>query len=392
MVGGATPDASGAGAILSLRKLNCIRRLDPAAGLAVVEAGVILQMLHEAAAAEGRRFPLTLGARGSATIGGLIATNAGGTQVLRFGPMRDLVLGVEAVLPNGEVYNGLTPLKKDNRGYDLDQLLIGSEGTLGVITAATLKLPPAAIDVATAWLAVPSPGAALALLRGFEQASGEAIESFELIPERALTLVLKHIAGTRRPVEARGPWHVLIDFVGPNARERLEALLGDRLTAGAITDALVSRSEAEAAALWRIRDAISEAERNEGPTLAHDISVAVDAMPAFMEAARQAVEARFVGVTASAFGHLGDGNVHFHVSAPPGASSDWRARHGQEISQFVYDLVTQAGGSISAEHGIGQMKRAELARLAEPARLNALRAIKAALDPLCIMNPGKLIP
>lgn len=396
MVGGATPPADGSAVILSLRRMNRIRAIDPAAKLAVAEAGVILQTLHEAAEAQALRFPLTLGARGSATIGGLASTNAGGTQVLRFGTMRALVAGLEAVLPDGSVYDGLAALKKDNRGYDLTQLLVGAEGTLGIITAATLRLVPAVHDRATGWLAVESPSDALQALRAMEARSGNAIESFELVPKIAMDLVLKHIPGTRPPLAGAHPWLVLVDYVAPlgetPAQAALEELLQGVLAAGLAQDAVIATSEAQAEAFWRLRDSISEAERAEGPTMAHDISVPVDTMPTFMLDAAAKVEAAFPGVHASAFGHLGDGNVHFHVNAPAGVdAARWRSEVGEPASHMVYDLVVAAGGSISAEHGIGQMKQAELARLSSPARMAALRAIKAGLDPNGLMNPGKLL-
>ena len=395
MVGGATPSADGSALILSLRRMNRIRSIEPQAGLAVVEAGVILANLHDAAEAQGMRFPLTLGARGSATIGGLVSTNAGGTQVLRFGTMRSLVAGVEAVLPDGSRHDGLAALKKDNRGYDLDHLLVGAEGTLGVVTAATLRLVPVLADRATGWLGVESPKVALKLLRAMESWSGTAIESFELVPKLALDLVLKHIPGTRPPLEGPHPWLILVDFVAVTpgaAKPAIESLMQDALAAGLAQDAVVAANEAQAEAFWRLRDSISEAERAEGPTMAHDISVPVDAMPDFMESASARVEATFPGVHCSAFGHLGDGNVHFHVNAPAGVDADrWRTGIGEAASHMVYDLVVAAGGSISAEHGIGQMKLAELERLSPPARMAALRAIKRAFDPHELMNPGKLV-
>ena len=392
MVGGATPPPDGSALILSTRRLNRIRSIDPAARLAVAEAGVILATLHAAAEVQGMRFPLTLGARGSATIGGLASTNAGGTQVLRFGTMRALVAGIEAVLPDGTLYDGLSPLKKDNRGYDLKELLVGAEGTLGVITAATLRLVPVAKDVATGWIGVASPADALKILRVMETRSGDAIESFELVPKLALDLVLKHIPGTRAPLTGPHPWLVLVDYAGDDARASLEELLAGVLAMDLADDAVVAASEAQATAFWRLRDSISEAERAEGPTMAHDISVAVDAMPDFMIRAAKLVEAAFPGVKATGFGHLGDGNVHFHVNAPAGIDADrWRREIGEPASHMVYDLVTEAGGSISAEHGIGQMKRAELERLSSPARMGALRAIKRAFDPGELMNPGKLV-
>ncbi len=398
MVGGATPDARGDAIILSTRRMNAIRSLDAQANIVVAEAGVILANLHDAARAQGRRFPLTLGARGSATIGGLVSTNAGGTQVLRFGTMRKLVLGVEAVLPDGQIYEGLAALKKDNRGYDLTQLLVAAEGTLGVVTAASLRLVPDILDRAVGWIGVESPEAALSLLQRLEAESGEAIESFELVPDGSLQLVLQHIPGTRAPLGGAHPWHVLVEYVRTNAAAvapevALEALLATALEAGLCQDAALAVSEVQADAFWKLRDSISEAERAHGPAMQHDISVAVEDMPRFIREASLAVERAFPGVSVNAYGHLGDGNVHFHVRAPAGVNGpEWRLSTGKAASHMVYDLVTAAGGSISAEHGIGQMKRDELGRLSSPARLTALRAIKSALDPKGIMNPGKLIP
>ena len=396
MVGGATPPAEGGALLLSLRRLNRIRSIDAEAGFAICEAGVILADLHDSALAMGRRFPLTLGAKGSATIGGLVSTNAGGTQVLRFGTMRGLVQGVEAVLPDGSFYEGLTPLKKDNRGYNLAQLLIGAEGTLGIVTAASLKLVPAIGDRVVAWAGCDSPQTALRLLRHLETVTGEAIESFELVPASALDLVLAHIADTRRPLADPAPWNVLIEAVSPMASPSPEKALYEGLRSalelGLVSDATIASNESQAGALWRLRDSISEAEKKDGPATKHDISVAVADMPKFMVDATAEVERRFPGVRVIAFGHLGDGNVHFNVRAPDDTGPAWLDGEGETVSRFVYDLVTEAGGSISAEHGIGQMKLAELGRLGEPARLNALRAIKKALDPAGIMNPGKLVP
>jgi FAD/FMN-containing dehydrogenase len=393
MVGGAVPDGTGSALILSLRRMNRVRRLDPEAGLAVAEAGVILSDLHDIARAEGERFPLSLGAKGSATIGGLCSTNAGGTQVLRFGTMRSLVLGLEAVLPDGSILDSLAPLKKDNRGPDLKQLLIGAEGTLGVITAATLRLVPVPDETSTAWVGTDSPQSALTLLRRLERA-GLAVESFELIPADSLNLVLHHIPGTRAPLEPASPWNALVEVTGgAGVRGQLETALGDALEAGLATDGVLAASEAQATAFWRIRDSISEAERASGPAVQHDISVPVAGMPDFMVSAAAEVERAFPGTSASAFGHLGDGNVHFHVRAPAGAHPErWDAENSKPISAFVYDRVIAAGGSISAEHGIGQMKLDTFARVTDRARLNALRALKAAFDPLGIMNPGKLVP
>jgi FAD/FMN-containing dehydrogenase len=395
MAAGATPPADGGAILLSLRRMNRIRSISAENRVAVAEAGVVLQTLHHAANEAGMRFPLTLGARGSCTIGGLTSTNAGGTQVLKFGTMRALIAGVEAVLPDGSVHSGLSGLKKDNRGYSLDQLLIGAEGTLGVVTAVALKLVPAIAARAVAWAAVDSPARALDLLR-FLEARTTSIEGFELVPEDSLGLVLKHVPGTRSPLTADHPWHVLVEATTADAQHdiaaELQALLGAALEQGIVRDAAIAASEAQAEAFWKLRDSISEAERAEGPTLAHDISVPVAAMPEFLVRAAAEVERAFPGVVASGFGHLGDGNIHFHVRSNGRAAADWYDAEGEAITRLVDDLVTAAGGSISAEHGIGQLKRAELARLAPPGDLAAQRAIKQALDPLGIMNPGKLVP
>ncbi len=396
MVGGATPDESGEALLLSLRRMNRIRALDPAAGLAICEAGVILADLHEAALAAGCRFPLSLGAKGSATIGGLVSTNAGGTQVLRFGTMRSLVLGIEAVLPDGSLFDGLAALRKDNRGYSLGQLLIGAEGTLGIVTAASLKLVPALGARAVAWAGVETPEAALRLLQLLEGALGDAVEGFELVPDDVLGLVLAHILGTRAPLAAPHPWHVLIEAGVPEGlpdpEKALFEALRSALETGLVADATIAASEAQAEAFWRLRDSIAEAEKKDGPAAKHDISVAVADMPRFLVEAGGQVERRFPGCRVSAFGHLGDGNIHFNVRAPEGAGTDWIAAEAPAISAFVHDLVTAAGGSISAEHGIGQLKLAEFARLGGTTRLEAMRAIKRALDPAGIMNPGKLVP
>ena len=394
MVAGATPPQDGSALLLSLRRMNRIRSVDADAGVAIAEAGVILANLHAAAEKADRRFPLTLGARGSCTVGGLTATNAGGTQVLRFGTMRSLVLGVEAVLADGSVHDGLSGLKKDNRGYSLDQLLVGSEGTLGIITASALRLAPAISGRAVAWLGLATPADALAVLHELERGTSH-VEGFEIVPSDSLALVLKHIPGTRAPLEGEHGWHVLVELTDDGSLDEapealLARLLAPLIDRGLVADAAIASSEAQAEAFWRIRDSISEAERNDGPTLAHDISVPVGDMPSFMVDAAREVEGAFPGTIASGFGHLGDGNVHFHVRARKAAAPDWYEDQAQAITRLVHDLVTAAGGSISAEHGIGQMKRDELARLA-PDRVAALKAIKQALDPKGIMNPGKLV-
>ena len=395
MVGGATPSADGSALILSLRRMTGIRSIDPAAKRAVAEAGVVLQAMHEAVLEQGMRFPLTLGAKGSATIGGLVSTNAGGTQVLCFGSMRALVDGIEAVLPDGTIHDGLSGLKKDNRGYSLDQLLVGAEGTLGIVTAARLKLFPALHSRAVAWLGLASPQKALDTLR-VVQAETDRIEGFEILPRESLEAVIEHMPGTRAPLDSRHQWHALVEATADSADaeppgELLTRLLAPLVERGQVENATISATEAQAEAFWRIRDSLSEAERAVfGPATQYDISVAVEDMPLFMAEAAAEVERAFPGTSASGFGHLGDGNIHFHVRAGTRGGADWLEREGPAVSRLVHDLVTAAGGSISAEHGIGVMKKDELERLS-PERVRALRAIKAALDPKGLMNPGKLV-
>ncbi len=417
MAGGATPDKSGAALLLSLRRMNAIRVLDAENRTVTAEAGVILQTLHEAAEREGLRFALTLGGKGSATIGGLVSTNAGGTQVLRHGSMRALVLGLEAVMADGAVFEALVPLKKDNRGFDLKQVLIGSEGTLGIVTAATLKLQPRVAGRAVLWAGLSSLQAARSLLLHAQNHAGAALEGFEVLPHHSLQAVLAYRPGTRAPLAQEHAWYALIELVTESDAESdtesdaesdtgeqypdevaalAEALLASAFAAGLIADATIAASETQAEALWALRDTIAPAERALGPAVQHDISVPTPAMPDFVDAAVRLIEAAWPGTRAIGFGHLGDGNIHFHVIAPPeiAMSADpetWQAGDGKEISRQVHDLVTQWGGSISAEHGIGQLKRDELARLGDPVALALLRQIKQALDPEGILNPGKLI-
>ncbi|QTD57591.1 FAD-binding oxidoreductase [Parasphingorhabdus cellanae] len=399
MVGGATPDSKGQSVLLSLRRMNRIREISAGSQLTVCDAGVILQNLHAALDEHGQRFPLTLGGKGSATIGGLVSTNAGGTQVLRHGTMRALVAGLEAVLPDGSIYDGLAPLKKDNRGYDLKQLLVGGEGTLGIVTAATLKTVPALIDRCVAWAGVSSPQAAYKLFQFLNARESQSLEGFEIIPKSCLDAVLTHIPDTRAPLEPAAPWNVLIEIIRDQSdsidpRELTESLLAKAMDKGLISDAAIAANESQAEAFWKIRDSISEAERADGPALQHDISVPVAQMADFITEAGAKIEARFPGTEVAAFGHMGDGNVHFHVKAPPGTSGpqDWMSQSAQVISPMVHDLVIASNGSISAEHGIGQTKRDELGRLSSDARMLTLRAIKTAIDPKNIMNPGKLVP
>jgi FAD/FMN-containing dehydrogenase len=397
MSGGATPDESGQAILLSLRRMNAFRAFDVAAREVVCDAGVILQTLHEAAQAEALRFPLTLGGKGSATVGGLIATNAGGTQVLRHGSMRAQVLGIEAVLADGSIFDALVPLKKDNRGFDLKQLLIGSEGTLGIVTAATLRLVPALADRVVLWAGLADIRDARKLLLHVQGQAADALEGFEVLPDHSLRAVLAHTPGTRSPLAGSHAWYALIELATDSATaaalpDLAQGLLESAFEAGLVEDATISANEAQAEAFWTLRDEIAPAERAIGPAMQHDISVPVATMADFVAEAVPQVEAHFPGTTAVAFGHLGDGNVHFHALAPAGAvRGAWEADEGKKISQFVHDLVTRWNGSISAEHGIGQMKVAELARLGDPVHLKMMRAVKQALDPLGLLNPGKLV-
>ena len=398
MVGGATPDEGGDSIILSLRRMNRIRNISAGDQLAVCDAGVILQNFHEALAEHGQRFPLTLGGKGSATIGGLVSTNAGGTQVLRHGTMRALVAGIEAVLPDGSIYDSLSALKKDNRGYDLKQLLIGGEGTLGIVTGATLKTVSALIDRCVAWVGVSSPQTAYTLFKFLNERESRSLEGFEIIPATCLQSVLEHIPDTRSPLAKPSRWNVLLEIVrdqvdAKDPRQITEDLLQQALERELLEDATLATSETQAEDFWKIRDSIAEAERAAGPALQHDISVPVSKMADFITDASPKIESMFPGTKVAAFGHMGDGNVHFHVKAPGDVNpSEWVQEYSLKITPVVHDLVVEACGSISAEHGIGQSKRAEIGRLSDAAQLLTLVSIKSALDPKNIMNPGKLVP
>lgn len=395
LCGASVPEPDGGTVLLSLQRLARIRGVDPADDSLVAEAGVTLQAVHEAAQAAGRSFPLSLAAKGSATVGGLVSTNAGGVQVLRWGAMRAQVLGLEAVLPDGTRLDQLSGLRKDNTGYDIKQLLIGAEGTLGIVTAASLRLAPRPEVVATAFVALPDAEAALALLARLRRDTGGAVDSFELMPRLGLDLVLRHIPGARDPLAASHPWYVLVEATSSRAGDPLadvlEAGLAEAVAAGEVADAVVAASDAQRAALWALREDLPEAERRDGAALKHDISVPVTRMPRFLVDATRRVESGWPGTSVLAFGHLGDGNVHFNVRPPAGVAFADFAESAASLTPFVNDLVVAAGGSISAEHGIGTLKRGELARLGDPGKLAAMRAIKAALDPHGIMNPGKLL-
>src|SRR5665213_1573542 len=390
LVGGQIPQGE---ILLSTERLTRVRDVDSLDDVLEVEAGVTLAGTHEAALAAGRRFPLSLAPEGSATIGGLISTNAGGTAVLRYGTMRNLVLGIEAVLPNGEVWNGLKRLRKDNTGYDLKQLLIGAEGTLGVVTAAALKLQPLLASRAVAFVGVASPADAIALLNGAKARTGGAVEAFELIGALGVELALAHLPGARAPLQTRPPWYVLIEIAGAVAGEAeagLERLLAGALEDGLIADAAVAQSEAQARAFWALREGQSAAQKSEGPAWKHDISVPISAIAEFLGEAGRRLAARFPGARIDAFGHVGDGNIHYDVLGPAAGDPEAHAAGRDAGARIVHDLVHALGGSISAEHGLGTMKTAEALAYKSPVEVAAQRAIRGALDPGRIMNPRVL--
>ncbi|NQD80048.1 FAD-binding oxidoreductase [Pseudomonas sp. CrR14] len=395
LCGGSIPDASGDQVVLSLTRMTQIRQVDPGNETITVEAGVILQRLQEAAAEAGRLFPLSLGAEGSCTVGGNLATNAGGTAVLRYGNMRDLTLGVEVVLPDGRIWNGLRGLRKDNTGYDLKQLFIGSEGTLGIITAAVLKLYPAVRSRTTAWVALPSTQAAVDLIGRMRGLCGDRLTGFELMSRQSVEFVLRHVAGCNDPFAEVHPWYVLIELsdtlLDAPLNEMLENGLGEAFEQGEALDAVVAGNETQVAALWKMREGISEAQNHEGPSLKHDISVPVSSIPAFIETADQQLQAAFPGVRIVAYGHVGDGNLHYNISKPVGSEDAPFKAQAEAIMHVIYDVTRAFAGSISAEHGLGQAKREAARRYKDPLELELMRTLKQALDPAGLMNPGKLL-
>jgi FAD/FMN-containing dehydrogenase len=395
LVGGSVPDGSGTQVVLSLERMNRIRALDPANLTVTVEAGCVLQTLQEAAEAQGLLFPLSLAAEGSCTIGGNLASNAGGTQVLRYGNARELCLGLEVVTAQGEVWNGLAGLRKDNTGYDLRDLLIGSEGTLGIITAATLKLYPQPAAVMTALATAPTLAAAVGLLQLAQGRLGAGLTGFEVMNDVSLGLVRKHFAQLRQPLPA-STWTVLLEQSDTeseaHARALFESLLETALTDELITDAAVAESLEQSHALWHLRESIPLAQAEEGLNVKHDIALPVSCIPAFVASTDAALQAAHPGVRLVNFGHLGDGNLHYNVQAPEGASGpEFLRTHEAAINTLVYDAVGAYGGSISAEHGIGALKRDELAARKSPVALGMMRAIKQALDPHGLMNPGRML-
>ena len=381
--------------LLSTKRLNRIRAVDKSGMTLSVEAGVTLAAVQQAASDAGLLFPLSLASEGSCTIGGNIATNAGGTHVLRYGMTRALVLGLEVVKADGTVLDLMRSLHKDNTGYDLKQLFIGSEGTLGVITAATLRLFPKPDVAVVAFAAVPSPAAAITLLNALQARTGGMLSAFELIPRVALEFVTRHIDGARDPLDASSLWYVLMEATGgrqANLAATFETALADAIQAGTATDAVVAASEAQAAALWKLRESISESQKREGASIKHDISVPVAAIPDFIARAVPQVLKLAPGARAVTFGHLGDGNLHFNFNSPRAGDDPAFLAQWDEIQQVVHDIVKDFGGSISAEHGIGAMKVATLPRYKSHEELDAMRAIKTVFDPKNILNPGKTVP
>jgi D-lactate dehydrogenase (cytochrome) len=397
LVGGAIPQSTPARpqVLVSARRLNAIRDLDPDNFTITAEAGCVLASVQAAAAGAGRLFPLSLGAEGSCQLGGNISTNAGGTAVLRFGNMRDLVLGLEVVLADGRVLDVLRSLRKDNTGYDLKQLFIGAEGTLGFITAATCKLFPQPRRIVTAWVTVPSPGAAIRLYAAAREQLGDDVTAFEFANQMTLDLVVRHIPGSRAPLDQSGPWHVLMEISTPRddqaLEEHVQQFLARMQESGLLSDGIVASSGAQREALWRLRHSMSEAQKKEGASIKHDISVPVSRMERFLEAATAAVAQRVPGVRVVAFGHLGDGNAHFNLTQPIGSDGTAFLARWDEISRQVHEIAIGLGGSFSAEHGIGALKVAELVHWRGGVPLEVMRAVKGALDPRGIMNPGKLL-
>lgn len=395
LVGGQVPSEPGGEIVICLSRLNRIRAIDDRSNTMVAEAGVVLEAARKAAANANRLFALSLASQGSCQIGGNLSSNAGGTQVLAYGNARELCLGLEVVLPTGEILDDLRELKKDNTGYDLKNLFIGAEGTLGIITAAVLKLHAKPKGRSVAWVGLKSPDAALQLFTQVLDSAGAMLTGFELIQRRALDFVLEQMPGAREPLDGQWPWYVLMELSSghsaADAHANAETVLGGAMEAGIARDVVLSQSLAQERLFWNLREAMSHAQRAQGGSIKHDISVPVAAVPAFIKRGDQLVEAIVPGARVVCFGHMGDGNLHYNVSQPVDADREAFLDQWEEVNAAVHDLVLEMGGSISAEHGIGQLKRRELARTAPPIALDLMRRIKRAFDPAGIMNPGKVI-
>lgn len=395
LVGGQMPDQSGEAIVLSLSRINKVRAIDAVNNTLTVDAGLTLAAAQEAAASADRIFPLSLASEGTCQIGGVLSTNAGGTQVLRYGNARDLVLGLEVVLANGDAWNGLSGLRKDNTGYDLKQLFLGSEGTLGIITGAVLKLFPRPHAVSTAFAAVPDVASAVALLRIADAVSGGQVSTFELIPRIGIEFVTRHLEGASDPLPDPVPWYVLIEMTAGTKAARLtevmEASLSEGFEQNLVSDAVIAQSEAQRTDFWRLRESLSDVQRAEGGSIKHDISVPVSRIADFIEAATKAVSERLPGIRPVPFGHIGDGNVHFNLSQPKDMDKEVFLDLWGEMNAIVHGIVREMGGSISAEHGVGKLKRDEIAATKSPVEMGMMRTLKNALDPKGILNPGKVV-
>ena len=391
LVGGQTPHHGEV--VISLRRLDKIREIDPASNTMTCEAGVVLQIAQARAAEVDRLFPLSLGAEGSCTIGGNLSTNAGGTAALAYGVAREMALGLEVVLADGRILNGLSKLKKDNTGYDLRNLFIGAEGTLGIITAATLKLFPKPRAVEAAYVGLKSPVEALKLLSISQNEAAGSLTSFELLADIAVDFSLRHGIDIRDPLTTKHPWYVLMELSSSrdDARDALEAILAKGMEEGIVNDAVIAANLSQRAGFWKLRDEMSAAQKPEGGSIKHDISVPVAAVPAFIEEANAAVVKLIPGSRPVPFGHLGDGNIHYNVSQPIGGNTADFMSRWHEVSEVVFAIVLRMGGSISAEHGIGVLKRDELPDVKDKVAIELMRGVKAMLDPLGIMNPGKVL-
>ncbi|HEY6644234.1 FAD-binding oxidoreductase [Povalibacter sp.] len=393
--GGATPSADGSQIVISLSRMRRVRAVDPLNYTMVVEAGCVLAQAQAAASEVGRLFPLSLGSEGSCQIGGNLSTNAGGTAVLRYGMMRDLVLGLEVVLPDGRILDSLSSLRKDNTGYDLRDLFIGAEGTLGIITAAVCKLFSRPASILTAILAIPEPAAAVKLLSRLRVASCDCVSTFELMPRLALDMVLKNISDTTDPFDTRYNWYVLLEIgsggYDTGLHESIEAELSKAMDEGLIANAALASSDAQREKFWRLRESIPEGQRREGASIKHDISVSSSELPRFIVEGSDAIQQIAPEARIVAYGHLGDGNLHFNASQPTQGDAASFEALAPRINRAVHDLVARYGGSFSAEHGIGQLKRGELQRYKNPVALSVMKSIKHALDPKGIMNPGKVL-
>ncbi|AXS81449.1 FAD-binding oxidoreductase [Dechloromonas sp. HYN0024] len=389
LCGAATPDEAGRAVVVSLSRMNRIIAIDPLNSTVTVEAGCTLSTVQDAARAVDRLFPLALASEGCCQIGGNLSTNAGGVQVLRYGNTRELTLGLEVVLPNGDIWDGRRGLRKDNTGYDLKHMFIGAEGTLGIITGAVLKLFPLPKKLATCWLNVASPEAAVKLLNSAKASFDAQLTAFELVSETALGLVLKHIPDTRRP-SAPSPWYVLAEFSDADPAA-VEGWLAERVAAEEVGDGAMAQSETQAKSLWSLRETISEAQKIEGLSIKHDVSVPVSRIAEFLARADAALEKAFPGVRVVAFGHVGDGNLHYNLSQPAAVDNAVLIAHQGAVNRLVHDTVHALNGSISAEHGIGQLKRKEILRYKSPVEMALMRSLKQALDPRGLMNPGKVL-